>query len=136
MKDQNNNSVVRKGEHGLIECICLIARRLGTGKFGGSTPSGKREEKRLYAFNERVLEREGLSVIASNQSALSALTYQMWSQHWAITDLRKIDREARKIIVKNGEKHPASSTALLYLPREYGGRGLRSGASVFKDIKI
>ena len=43
----------------------------------------------------------------------------MWSQHWAITDLRKIDREAHKVIVNNGGKHPASSKALLYLPREY-----------------
>ena len=75
-------------------------------------------------------------IIASNQFAVSALTYQMWSQYWAITDLRKIDREARKIIVNNGEKHPASSTALLYLPREYGVRGLQSVESVYKDVKI
>ena len=37
-----------------------------------------------------------------------------------------MDRAARKIIVENGGKHPASLTSLLYLPREKGGRGLQS----------
>ena len=37
-----------------------------------------------------------------------------------------MDRAVRKIIVENGGKHPASLTSLLYVPREKGGRGLRS----------
>ena len=37
-----------------------------------------------------------------------------------------MDREARNIICENGGKHPLSSTAVMYLAREKGGRGLRS----------
>ena len=47
-----------------------------------------------------------------------------------------MDRAARKIIVENGGKHPASLTSLLYLPREKGGRGLRSVEHEYKITKI
>ena len=55
-------------------------------------------------------------VTASNQFALPALGYLMWTQQWPVTVLKKLDREARKIIVENGGKHPSGSTAILYLP--------------------
>ena len=42
-----------------------------------------------------------------------------------MTELNKLDREARKIIVENGGKHPSGSTASLYMLREKEGRGLR-----------
>ena len=47
-----------------------------------------------------------------------------------------MDRADRKIIVENGGKHPASLTTLLYLPREKGGRGLRSVEHEYKITKI
>ena len=50
----------------------------------------------------------------------------MWTQHWPITERREIEREARKIVVGNGGKQPCGSTSLLHLPRDNGGRGLRS----------
>ena len=53
-----------------------------------------------------------------------------------MTELQRIDREARKIIVENGGKHPLGSTALCYLAREHGGRGLRSVEEEYKAIKI
>ena len=68
-------------------------------------------------------------VTASNQFALPLLSYLMWTQHWPLTELRKIDREARKIIVENGGKHPCGSTSILYLPREKGGRNQSQGSS-------
>ena len=34
--------------------------------------------------------------------------------------LQQIDREARKIVVENGGRHPCGSNALLYLPRSKG----------------
>ena len=46
-----------------------------------------------------------------------------------------MDRAARKIIVENDGKHPASLTSLLYL-REKGGRGLRSVEHKYKITKI
>ena len=75
-------------------------------------------------------------VRASNQYAMPVLTYLMWTQHWPITELRVIDREARKIICENGGKHPLSSTAIMYLAREKGGRGLRSVEREYKLTKI
>ena len=39
----------------------------------------------------------------------------MWTQHLSVTELQRIDREARKIIVENGGKHPLGSTALCFL---------------------
>ena len=47
-----------------------------------------------------------------------------------------MDRAARKIIVENGSKHPASLTSFLYLPREKRGRGLRSVEHEYKITKI
>ena len=60
----------------------------------------------------------------------------MWTQQWPLSELRDVDRAARKIIVENGGKHPASLTSLLYLPREKGGRGLRSVEHEYKNTKI
>ena len=56
-------------------------------------------------------------VQATNQYALPVLRYLMWTQHWPLSELRDVDRAARKIIVENRGKHPASLTSLLYLPR-------------------
>ena len=47
-----------------------------------------------------------------------------------------MDTAARKIIVENGGKHPASLTSLLYLLRQKGGRGLRSVEHECKITKI
>ena len=38
--------------------------------------------------------------------------------------------------VTGGGKHPSSSTALLYLPREKGGRGVRSVEDEYKSVKV
>ena len=75
-------------------------------------------------------------VQATNQYALPVLRYLMWTQHWPLSELRDVDRAARKIIVENGGKHPASLTSLLYLPREKGGRDLRSVEHEYKITKI
>ena len=73
---------------------------------------------------------------ASNQFAMPVSTYLMWTQHWPITELRVIDREASKIICESGGKHPLSSTAVMYLAKEKGGRGLRSVEREYKLTKI
>lgn len=48
----------------------------------------------------------------------------MWSLHWNVTDVRTIDHQACKIVSENRGKHPLGSTALIYLLRADGGRGL------------
>ena len=52
-------------------------------------------------------------VTASSQFAV--LSYLMWTQQWPVTKLKKLEREARKIVVENGGKHPSGSTAILYM---------------------
>ena len=42
----------------------------------------------------------------------------------------------RKIIVENGGKHSGGCTALLYLPREKDGRGLRALETEYKVTKV
>ena len=75
-------------------------------------------------------------VVASNQFAMPAMSYYMWTQRWPITELKQIDREARKIVVENGGKHPCGSTSLSYLSRDKGGRGLRSIETEYKETKV
>ena len=75
-------------------------------------------------------------VRASNQFPLPFLTYLMWTQHWPDTELRSIDREVRNIIRKTGGKHPLSSTAVMYLSRDNGDRGLRSVEQEYKLSRI
>ena len=75
-------------------------------------------------------------VIASTQFAMPVMSYFMWTQHWPITELRETDREACKIVVENGGKHPYGSTSLLYLPRDNGGKGLRSMEREFKETNV
>ena len=65
-------------------------------------------------------------VQATNQYALPVLRHLMWTQHRTLSELRDVDIAARKIIVENDGKHPASLTSMLYLPRGKGGSGLRS----------
>ena len=60
----------------------------------------------------------------------------MWTQQWPVTELKRLNRETRKIVVENGGKHPSGSTAILYVPRENGGRGLRSIEKEYKVTKI
>ena len=76
------------------------------------------------------------SVRATNQYSLPVLRYLLWTQHRPLSELRDVDRAARKIIVENGGKHAASLTSLLYLPREKGGRCLRSVEHEYKITKI
>jgi len=73
---------------------------------------------------------------ASNQFALPVLGYLMWTQQWPVTEFKKLDKEARKIVVENGGKHLSCSTAILYMSREKGGRGLRSIVEEYKVMKI
>lgn len=66
-------------------------------------------------------------VTASNQLSLPVLGYLMWTQQWPITDIREIDRKARKIIVEHGGRHPCGSNAMFYLAREKGAGGRGQG---------
>ena len=60
----------------------------------------------------------------------------MWTQTWPIANIQQLDRKGRKIIVENGGNHPKGSTAILYMSRKLGGRGLKSVENEYKNNKI
>ena len=116
-------------------------------KFLGVLESVKQEDSLVLESAERVyLQRLSViwssplsdhhKVVATNQFALPVLVYFMWTQVWPITELQKLDRESRKIMVENGGKHPLGTSDLLYLPRKVGGRGLKSIEAEYKLAKV
>ena len=60
----------------------------------------------------------------------------MWSQRINITDLRKIDAAVRSIIDDVYAKHKNQMNSILYLPRNYGDRGLLSVKIIYKETKL
>ena len=116
-------------------------------KFLGVLESIKQEDSlvlesaaRVYLQRLSVIWSSPLSdhykVVATNQFALPVLVYFMWTQVWPITELQRLDRESRKIMVENGGKHPLGTSDLLYLPRRVGGRGLKSIETEYKLTKV
>ena len=115
-------------------------------KFSGVLESLRQEERlalgcasKEYLRRMSVIWKSPLSdynrVLASNQSALPVLGYLMWTQHWPLTEIKKVDRDARKLwsrMVGN----QCGSTALLYLPQCKGGRALRSVEVEYKATKV
>ena len=109
-------------------------------KFLGVLETLRQEEKivlrcatREYLRRLSVIWSSPLSdyhrVIASNQFSLPSMSYSMWTQHWPITKLRQVERDARKIVTEGGGKHPCGTTSLLYLP-------LRSVETEYKETKV
>ena len=116
-------------------------------KFLGVVESIKQEDSlvlesaaRVYLQRLSVIWSSPLSdhhkVVATNQFALPVLVYFMWTQVWPITELQRLERESRKIMVENGGKHPLGTSDLLYLPRKVGGRGLKSIEAEYKLTKV
>ena len=64
------------------------------------------------------------------------MSYFVWTQPWQIAELRQVDRDARKIATEGEGEHPCGTTSLLYLPRDKGGRGLRSVETEYKETKV
>ena len=118
-----------------------------TYKFLGVFENTKQEDKQvLEAAAKTYLQRLSIiwssplsdhaKVVASNQYALPVLTYLMWTQTWPIASISQFDQEGRNIIVKNGGNHLKGSTAILYVSRMLGGRGLKSVDNEYKNNKI
>ena len=68
-----------------------------------------------FIWSSPVSDHNRVTVL--NQFALSVLGYLMWTQQWPMTELKKLHREARNIVVENGGKHHSRSTAILYMSR-------------------
>ena len=66
----------------------------------------------------------------------SSVEYFFWGCKFRIDFLKEMDRAIRNVMNVCGAKHTNTMNAGLYLPREHGGRGLRSLESTYKEIKI
>ena len=60
----------------------------------------------------------------------------MTTSDWRIADMRELDRRNRDIFTANGARHIVESTALMYIPIENGGKGLKSIEDTYKIAKI
>ena len=72
-------------------------------------------------------------IASTNNFAVPAVQYQMSSSMWRMEDIRKLDRDTRKVIKNNKAIHHQESNANLYLQKSKGGRRLES---VYKLTKI
>ncbi|CAH3123920.1 unnamed protein product [Porites lobata] len=106
------------------------------------TALGEGKHYKFLGVLENVRQDERLALACAAKEYLRRISI-IWSsplsdcnRHWPLSELRDVDRAARKIIVENGGKHPAILTSLLYLSREKGGRGLRSVEHEYKITKI
>ena len=75
-------------------------------------------------------------IASTNNFAVPAVQYQMWSSMWRMEDIRKLDRDTRKLIKNNKAMHHQESNASLYLQKSKGGKGLMEVESVYKLTKI
>ena len=60
----------------------------------------------------------------------------MWSSMWHMEDIRKLDRDTRKLIKNNKAMHHQESNASLHLQKSKRGTGLMEVESVYKLTKI
>jgi len=75
-------------------------------------------------------------VQATNAWAVSTFRYYLTVIDWPRTELRAIDRRARKIIAQYQGHHKCASIERLYLPREKGGRGLQMIEQVWEREQL
>ena len=68
----------------------------------------------------------GNVIKAINTWAVAVLRYSGGILDWTQDELKCIDRKTRKLMTINRALHPRANVARLYLPRNEGGRGLRS----------
>ena len=131
------------GEEEVIECL----KQGSHYKFLGIMENTKQDDKLVLEIASKAfIQRLSLiwssplsdynKMVATNQFAMPVLTYLMTTQCWPIMELQRLDRESRKVISDNGGKHPLGSTAMMYLPRKLGGRGLKSIEREYKQEKI
>jgi hypothetical protein len=75
-------------------------------------------------------------VIATNTFVNNTAEYFFWSEKFRLEDLKQMDIIIRDAMVKNGAKHFQQMNCILYLPRNMGGRGLRSLERTYKEMKM
>ena len=99
-----------------------------------------REASKKYLRHCAVIWSSPLTIpskkASTNNFAVPAVQYQMWSSMWRMEDIRKLDRDTRKLIKNNKAMHHQESNASLYLQKSKRGRGLMEVESVYKLTKL
>lgn len=73
---------------------------------------------------------------ASNMFLNSAIEYFFWPVKFPIEFIREMDASVRETMNLLGAKHTNQMNCINYLPRDKGGRGLRSLEETYKTTKI
>ena len=73
---------------------------------------------------------------ASNTFVNSAVEYYFWTVKFTIEVVKEMDNVIRKVMNIKGAKHTNQMNAINYLPRNKGGRGLRSLEETYKMTKV
>ena len=77
----------------------------------------------------------GNTMQAINVWAVSAFRYSGGILDWSKAELKGVDTRTRKLLTMHKAHHPRASTARLYVPREEGGRGLKSVEQAIEEDK-
>ena len=73
---------------------------------------------------------------AINSLAVLVVQYSFGIRDWKISELKKIDTKAHKLLNMQKMLHPKADVERLYIPRKDGGRGLTEVETAFKTPTI
>ena len=89
----------------------------------------KTKVKETYLKRLRLLLKSRLNgrnlFLAINSWAVAVVRYSAAFVAWTQDDMKQLDRDTRRLLVKFGALHPKSNVLRLYMKREKGGRGLK-----------
>lgn len=71
----------------------------------------------------------------NNVKAINICSFQIWSWHWKVEDLKSLDRTTLKTLTMYGASYSRSDTDRLYEKQKEGGSGLISIADCVKCEK-
>ena len=84
--------------------------------------------KELYLMRLRLLLKSRLNgrnlFSAINSWAVAVIRYSAAFVGWTQDEMKQLDRDTRKLLVKFGALHPKSNVLRVYIRRKNGGRGL------------
>ena len=118
-----------------------VYKYLGVDESDGIQHS-KMKEKIRRKYNRRVrsilrTELNGRNKIeAINSLAVPVVQYSFGIIDWRISEFKKIDKKARKLLNMQKMLHPKADVERLYIPRKDGGRGLIEVETAFKTATI
>ena len=84
--------------------------------------------KEYYRRIRRILRTElnaRNKITAITTLAVPVIQYSFGIIKWTLAEIRKLDRQTRKMLTMHGALHPKADVDRLYIPRKDGGRGMQ-----------